>query len=70
MLIFIGVVIWILCGVLSYIINKASDINGGLGWTVADRRNGVAFSLFGPVALLASIVVYLVYDKSDKPAKW
>lgn len=69
-IIFIGVLIWLLCGVLFYFVIREVNANEGLGWYVSDRIGGLLFGLLGPLALAAAIMLYLTSIGEDTPAKW
>lgn len=65
--------VWVLCGILSYIILKHSYKGSGLKWYCSDRRVALLISSFGPISLVSSLLVWFVIlwnQKEDKPAKW
>ncbi len=71
MTIFIGILVWIVCGILHYPIFRAFMTTDGLAWTVADRILAIVGGLLGPIALVASILSYCIFRKGNsKPAKW
>ena len=62
---------WIICGVVSYRIGRKGRSADANAWTIGMRASEIGFSIFGPIGLLATFVVYGKHIKFwDKPAKW
>jgi len=72
MLWIIGIGVWLLCGAAAYIVLKSLFRREMGEWTTGDRALGLMFGLSGPVALIVSLVVTVVFClcSCDKPAKW
>jgi len=69
---------WVVCGVVGYRITRSWYRNAThFSWTRGMRLSEIIFSIFGPLALMINIMIYLddiIFFKRpkswDKPAKW
>ncbi len=65
--------LWMLCAALSYLVARSDTRRDGLKWTTGSRWFFLIGSfLFGPAALLASLVLWLLgaANKDSKEARW
>lgn len=71
MIVWIIILVWVLCGVLSYRLDRALVRSRWGWWTKSDRNFSLVFGILGPIALIVSIIAYIVFSLGgDKPSSW
>lgn len=57
------ILIWILCSIFFYIYTKKA--HGQNSWSKSDRMLTLLTSIFGPLAIIAGVIIHQLESKED-----